>query len=80
MIPRTKGHLGIDQDVVAEARLFRMEGGPDLAFIPDMDGLKIILFPLFVPVLVFHRASGIVDGCSFQRKSGQFLIYMGYII
>lgn len=76
---RTESHLGIDDNVVFSFGNIGMEGAVNHAAVFDDDGLEEILFPFFVPVLVFRFADGVGKGYTFQRKLGQHIV-QGFLV
>ena len=67
----SEGHLRIDDNVVFCLRYIVVEGAVDDATVTDDDGLEEVLFPFFVPVLVFCFLISIGRGSVGQRKTVQ---------
>ena len=79
MVSGTESHLRIDDDVVFGLRVILVEGTVNHAAVVDDDGLKEILFPFLVPVLVFRLRDGITDACAGYRKIFYHLLKRGLV-
>ena len=75
-----EGHLGIDDDIVGHLWYVVVEGAVDDATVAYHDGLKKILLPFFIPILVFGFYVAIGNGCIRQREGGHGLAYRIFVI
>ena len=80
MMPRSKGHLRIDDNVIFCLGNIMVESTMNDTAISNHDRLEKILFPFLIPVFVFSLCKSVFDLRVRQRKLFNACLDGGFVI